>query len=197
MLEEVWKDITGYEGLYQVSNMGRVKTLEKRIRVHNGFRVQQELIIKPILQKSGYAHVGLWKNSICRQNRLHRLVAEAFCTNDAPHKKKQVNHINEDKLDNRACNLEWVTAQQNTLHGSCLKRRARTKNSSKEILQCSFDGKVLRTFPNERQATLYCTGKNAHGEIRKVCLGKQLTAFGYKWRYVKKEVMPNDAEKVC
>ena len=180
--DEVWKDIIGFEGLYQVSNMGRVKTLAKVLNTWNGGRRSKEQIISPIIQKSGYAHVGLWKNQKRKQVRVHRIVAEAFCNNDIPDSKTQVNHINENKLDNRAENLEWVTPKENTNHGTAIKRRV-SKKARRAIFQidkCS--GKVIGIFENERQASLSC-GRESHGEIRKVCIGKQITAYGFRWAY--------------
>lgn len=182
LMQEIWKDVAGFEGLYKVSNMGRVKALAKKVNTWNGGRLCAEQIVKPIEQRSGYAHVGLWRNQECKQSRLHRLVAQAFCVNDDPENKTQVNHINEDKLDNRACNLEWVTPKQNTNHGTCLSRRGR-KGPSRQVVQLDkVSGEVLGVFPNERQASLAC-GRIPHGEIRKVCIGEQLTAHGYRWAY--------------
>lgn len=189
-MDEVWKDVPGYEGLYQVSNMGRVKTFDKLLNTKLGTRRTKEQIISPIIQKSGYAHVGLWRNRQCKQSRVHRLVAEAFCINTDPDTKTQVNHINENKLDNRACNLEWVTPKQNTNHGTAISRRARKGKSLKVVQLDKETGDVLCVFLNERQASLSC-GRSPHGEIRKVCLGKQITAYGYRWRYAEKEVIPN------
>lgn len=180
--EEIWKDIAGFEGVYQVSNMGRVKTLEKLINCWDTPKRRKEQIVTPIIQKSGYAHVGLWRKQTCKQARVHRLVAEAFCENPMPEKKTQVNHINENKLDNRACNLEWVTPKENTNHGTGIERRVR-KHAQHMIIQMDKNtGEVLRIFKNERQASLSC-GHKPHGEIRKVCLGQQITAHGYKWAY--------------
>lgn len=111
---EVWKDIPDYEDLYQVSNMGRIRAFPKMTNIGNKKRFCEMRFLSPIIQHSGYAHIGLWRNGECKQARVHRLVAEAFCANDDPQHKTQVNHLNEDKLDNRAENLEWVTAKQNT-----------------------------------------------------------------------------------
>lgn len=103
-MEEVWKDIKGYEGLYQISNLGRVK------------RVTTGRILKGDKNKDGYLLVKLCKNSIGSNKRIHRLVAEAFIPN--PENKPQVNHIDENKINNRVDNLEWVTANENINHGT-------------------------------------------------------------------------------
>ena len=121
--KEEWKAVPGFEDLYEISNLGRLKALAKKVNTWNGGRACQEKLVKPIIQHSGYAHVGLWRNQKCKQARLHRLVAEAFCPNDDPEHKTQVNHLNEDKLDNRACNLQWVTPKENTRYGNCIAKR--------------------------------------------------------------------------
>lgn len=184
-MKEVWKDVPGFEGIYQVSNMGRVKTLAKLLNTWNGGRMSPEKILMPKIQKSGYAHIGLWRNQKCKQVRVHRLVALLFCENDSQETKTQVNHINEDKLDNRAENLEWVTPKKNTNHGSCIKKRIKKRKSANHhfVVQIDKDtGDVIAVFKNERQASLFC-GRDSHGEIGKVCNGKQKTAYGYKWAY--------------
>lgn len=101
---EIWKDIKDFEGLYQVSNLGRVKRITK-----------SELIMKLTLhKKTGYFQVGLRKGKKRKTASVHRLVAQAFCKN--PQSKNVVNHINGIKTDNNAFNLEWVTKQENEAH---------------------------------------------------------------------------------
>lgn len=106
MTEEFWKDIKGYEGLYQVSNLGRVKSLKRG----------SERILKPRVKSSGYIEVVLYKNSKPKNIRVNRLVAQTFIPN--PEDKPQVNHIDEDKTNNMVSNLEWVTAKENMNHGT-------------------------------------------------------------------------------
>ena len=101
---EVWKDIAGYEGLYQVSSFGRVKSL------WHG----RERIRKPHLNHKGYSELNLCKGGNVKGFKVHRLVAEAFIPN--PQNKREVNHINGIKADNRVENLEWVTPSENQLH---------------------------------------------------------------------------------
>ena len=105
---EIWKDVLGYEGFYQVSNFGNVKTLG-----NNKFRTVK--IMTNVIRK-GYCNVGLTKNNYQKNFRVHRLVAEAFIPN--PNKKPQVNHINGIKDDNKVANLEWATAFENMQHAS-------------------------------------------------------------------------------
>ncbi len=107
-MQEIWKDIEGYEGLYQVSNLGRVSSSPRNGTILN------KRILKNILSNSGYFLVDLSKNNIQKKVLVHRLVAKTFIPN--PKNKLQVNHINGIKTDNRVDNLEWVTAKQNNLH---------------------------------------------------------------------------------
>lgn len=179
---EIWQDICGFEGIYQVSNLGRIKTLDKWLKSGNkSQRLSTERIIKPIIQHSGYAHVGLWKNQKCKQCRVHRLVAQAFCENDNPEIKTQVNHINENKLDNRAENLEWVTPKENTNHGSAIARRIYGRERA--VICYSLFGEWLQVFKSQADANEWCGVARNDGHIAACCRGNQKTAYGYKWQY--------------
>ena len=101
-MNEIWKDIQGYEGLYQVSNLGRVKNLKRN------------KILKSIISSQGYITRQLYKNKIPKNVRIHRLVAEAFIPN--PENKPQVNHIDGNKTNNCVSNLEWVNQCENMQH---------------------------------------------------------------------------------
>jgi len=120
---EIWKDIKGYEGMYQVSNLGRVKSLERLTFFKNGRkpRLEKEMIKRPALDGKGYNRMCLRKHDIPNTFKLHRLVAEHFIPN--PDNKPQVNHINGDKLDNRVENLEWMTNDENMHHSKINKLR--------------------------------------------------------------------------
>lgn len=114
--QEIWKDISGYEGIYQVSNLGRVKSLERRSVNKKSNRILKEIILKPSLNDYGYLYVSFYGISKERKNKmLHILIAEAFIPN-TDKEKWQVNHKNGVRNDNRVDNLEWVTPQQNTIH---------------------------------------------------------------------------------
>lgn len=118
--KEEWRDIKGYEGLYQVSNLGRVKSLSKYHKTKSGY-FSKERILKQIYNDRGYKLVGLSKEWKKEKIFVHRLVAEAFISN--PNNYLQVNHINEfEKDNNRVENLEWCDAKYNCNYGTRNKR---------------------------------------------------------------------------
>lgn len=112
-LEEIWRDVSNYEGLYQISNFGKVRTLTRKIKCCSGkYRIILSQIKKPRKDKDGYMMVDLSKNCSPRTFKIHRLVLEAFKGKS----NLQCNHKNGIKNDNRLCNLEYVTAKQNIVH---------------------------------------------------------------------------------
>lgn len=114
-MQEIWKDVIGYEGLYKVSNLGRVKSLERTVRNNKdgGIRVVGERILKNV-HDGHYLGVTLCKSESQKRIRVHQLVAKAFIDNS--HNKKHVNHINGIRTDNKVSNLEWLTPKENSLH---------------------------------------------------------------------------------
>ena len=172
---EIWKDIKGYEGLYQISSHGRVKSL---------FRYKK--ILKPALQTKGYFYV-----SLCKPNKnftIHRLVAEAFIPN--PDNLPCVNHKDEDKTNNHVDNLEWCTYEYNLNFGTRNERISESllnhTNTSKKVYQYTLDGKFIK----EWKSTNEC-GRNGYnqGTVSSCCRGKIKTHRGYKWSYEKKEAL--------
>jgi len=110
-MEEIWKDVIGLEGLYMVSNLGRIKSLERKVNSHGWFRIKKESIRIPQNHNCGYKSISFGKRG---QSLIHRLVAIAFLEN--PKNLEFVNHKNGIKTDNRIENLEWVTRQENEDH---------------------------------------------------------------------------------
>ena len=171
MTKEVWRDIEGYEGLYQVSDQGRVKSLGRKWR-------KSERILNPVVRHDGYVVVGLYSGGKPKTFKVHRLVCEAFHEN--PDNKPQVNHINEIKTDNRACNLEWCTAEENTNFGTRTERSG--KAQSKPVAQYAQDGELIKIWQSTREVERQ-TGFR-HGYICQSANGKRKQAYGFIWKYV-------------
>ena len=128
-MNEIWKDIKGYEGYYQVSDLGRIKSLGKHIKCRNDFkRFVEEKIRKCLKKSNGYLAISLYKEKKVKTYYVHRIVAETFIenTNNEP----TVNHINEIKTDNRAKNLEWMSYSENLNYNNLRERMSLTKKKS-------------------------------------------------------------------
>lgn len=130
--KEIWKDVKGYEGLYIISNYGHVASLDKVVRGKNqSTRMKHGKIMTPIKNKAlGYYQIRLYdEHGQFKLHYLHRLVADAFLYN--PEHKPQINHKNEDRGDNRAKNLEWVTQSENLKWGGAQERRIKSRYKKK------------------------------------------------------------------
>jgi len=181
---EVWKDVKGYEGLYQVSNMGRVKSLERTVIRKNGKKQTiRERILKPIVGQDGYLLVNLYDSSGKRKSfYAHRLVCETFLDN--PENKPCVNHIDENKTNNVVSNLEWCTYKENNNYGTRNARiaKANVKNKSKPVGQYIRDGELVKVWQSTMEVQRQLGFDN--GVISKVARGKRKTAYGYVWKYI-------------
>ena len=175
---ETWKAIAGYEGLYEVSDLGRIKSL----------KYGKEKILKPRKNTRGYLHVVLCKDGKAKNSKVHRLVAEAFIPN--PNNLATVNHKDEVKTNNTVVNLEWMSQKDNTNYGTRNKRageaisKANINNPmfSKQVQMLDKStGELLATFPSLMEAERV-TGI-AQPNISSCCLGKRKSTGGYKWRY--------------
>ena len=180
-LFEEWLPIEGYEELYQVSNFGRVKSL-------NYNHTNQEQILKPSTNKQGYQLVALYKDGKPKWFSVHRLVAMAFIPN--PNDYEQVNHIDEVKTNNHVSNLEWCDCKYNNNYGTRNEKASKALSGklgkehhlSKQVIQLTLDGEVVRkwdcTMDIKRELGYH------NQSISKCCRGKLKSAHGYKWQYV-------------
>lgn len=179
MKNEEWRDVVGYEGLYQVSSEGRVKSLERKVKHWcGGERIQKERILKPITDHYGYQVVNLYAGGKLKMHKVHRLVCQSF--HDNPDNKPHVNHLNENKTDNRACNLEWSTAKENNNHGTRTERSA--KALSKPVGQYTRDGELVKIWPSVREAEREAGFR--HSTISQAANGKYKHGYGFIWKYV-------------
>lgn len=209
---EIWKDIRGYEGLYQVSNMGRVKSLERITTRKNGVTLPiKEKILQYGIDRKGYYFVGLYKNSKGENKSIARLVAEAFISN--PENKPEVNHINTIRTDNRIENLEWCThkencnnpltkehqkiAQTGKRHSEETKKKISENNKGRK---CYWEGKISKEHPNSKPIIQFSLNGDLikkweclsdvkrelgiqHSNIIKVINGARNQTGNSKWEY--------------
>ena len=182
-MEEIWKDIPGYEGLYQVSNLGNVKSISWK---NTG--AAKNLWLKP--HNKGYYQVELVKNKVKKTYVVHRLVALAFIPN--PQNLPVINHKDENKKNNRVENLEWCDFKYNNrysmnLHPERFKERVYTQKGNYKrrldfpVAQIGDDGEVIKVWSNSRQ--IFVETGMSDWSISECCRGNRKTAYGYKWQY--------------
>lgn len=181
VLEEVWKDIVfkdkgityDYSGKYQVSSLGRVRSL-----IHSN-----PIIIKTFTQQDGYLRVNLYKNGKVNKFYIHRLVAFMFVINEKPDSYTIVNHMDENKQNNKASNLEWCDIKYNANYGTAQKRKAESQKHSRKKVICL---NTLQIFDGAKEAKEWCGASS----IKECCQGKCKTSGKHpetgeklKWLY--------------
>ena len=169
-MKEMWKPVLGYEGLYEVSNLGNIKSFYKRTGVVKN--------IKPCLAR-GYKSIQLCKNKEAKHHLVHRLVWEAFNGPIPPN--MQVNHINEDKTDNRLVNLNLMSPKENINWGTGVKRQS--KSREKAIEQYSLSGELIKSYQSAAAVVAENNGVWNENTIRDCCRRHKKTAYGFIWRY--------------
>lgn len=173
-----WRDIKGFEGLYQCSDEGEVRGVERLMGPAKGDkpRIKKSVKLK-LVDHKGYLQVRLYKNGKQHSYLVHRLIAETFLPNDDP--TKEVNHINECKSDNRVSNLEWISHIENVNHATCQERKVKNNKRTCEVIQISKDGNVLNEYDSIREAGRIT---NISNQSISACVnGKRKTAGGYLW----------------
>lgn len=188
---EIWKDIKNFEGLYQVSHLGNVRSLDAIINCKGAKNIDTHIrkgrILKQSIGTTGYYSVNLSRNGKTKYVRVHKLVAEAFIPN--PNNYYCINHKDGNKLNNYFCNLEWCDFSHNLKEAYRIGLRqnkykgkyGREAQFSKPLLQFSLDGDFIKEWENAEQVKRelgYCAEN-----IRSVCRGKRNQANGFKWKY--------------
>ena len=184
---EVWRDVLGYEGLYVVSNLGRVKSLARKSSTYfygvtpTQYAVKERICKQHIV--NGYLYVHLSRNGVRKNIRVHRIVAEAFMPNTSG--LTCINHLDEDKLNNTVSNIVWCSVIENSNYGTRNSRISKTqrnsKTKSKPVVQMTLDGDVVKEWPSMCEA-------GRHGYDRKrislICRGLEgATSDGYLWKF--------------
>lgn len=188
-MNEVWKDVVGYEGLYQVSNCGGIRI----VRVGSPYYMKLMSCLKS--NKGYYTVMMSDRNGKKKRRSVHRMVAEAFIEN--PNNYPQVNHKDEDKTNNRVDNLEWCSAQYNTkyyydrhpeksigatrVNAKGCPHPHTGKRMSLRVLQMTLDGEIICEWDNSR--SVFRETGMSDWSVSQCCRGVWKTAYGFKWRY--------------
>jgi len=183
-MEEKWLPVVGLEGYYEVSNKGRIKSLERYVCMRNCQKWIPESLITPHRNINGYYCVTLSKDGFAKREYLHRIVANAFLPN--PMNLPFINHKDENPANNCVDNLEWCTHRYNSNYGTCRDRASKKLRNhpalSDRVIQMTLDENPIAEFPSMSEAERV-TGI-AQQNICACCRGKVIHAGGYKWRYV-------------
>lgn len=197
---EVWRPVVGWEGLYEVSNLGRVRSLVRYYDIINKLGIPMHIkrggkVLNSKVMPNGYIIVRLHKDGEETNALAHRLVAQAFIPN--PYNLPVVNHKDQDKANNRVENLEWCTISYNVTYMGA--REEGAIKIRKPIEQLTMDGQHVAYYDCIKTLHRLTGGRFHSRNIKRACLGlHQKTAYGFRWRYADKsfaeqpsEVVPN------
>lgn len=190
-MEEIWKPCKDYEGLYEVSNLGRVRSCDKMVWNGRTYYFKKGELKAPKHRKDGYLTVSLYKNNVGKQVRIHRLVAFAFIENENPDLYKDVNHIDCNRSNNEATNLEWCNALTNHEHSHKLGRKTEppthygedNKFSTPVYVTLLKTGEILE-FVSISDGLKYLGVANPYSKVANVfaSIKRNGTAYGCKWK---------------
>lgn len=193
-MTELWKDVKGYEGLYQVSNLGNVRSVDHEVETIRGGKPivypRKGKALTPVTRQHGYLGVMLYgKGGHPKRGfktfSVHRLVAEAFVEN--PNGYTEVNHLDECKTNNRADNLEWCDHKYNTNYGTTQARRAAKATNdprrAKRVVQIDMNGNEIKTWPSLQEIKRQLGYAPANICRCCTCHPHYSHAYGYRWRY--------------
>jgi len=199
MQEELWKPIVGFEGLYEVSNLGRVRSLDRAVLCKDFFITKKGKLKTIMIDKKGYQYVFLSKEGVERIYRVHRLVAITFIPN--PENKPEIDHINTIKTDNRIENLRWVTSKENAQNAISHKKQRDAwteqlkqlvkqrkiergaKNAPRKVFQYTLDGQFVAEYESIKNARIALGPYNISMALDK----EDRSAGGYIWRSKREE----------
>lgn len=176
---EIWKDIKGYESLYQISNTGKIKSLQRYVCSKNGSKqLIKEKIRKTSITTAGYEYVVLANKGKNKTLLVHRLVAETFLPN--PFNLKCVNHKDENKHNNNVSNLEWCNYEYNNTYKDIHLRRNKD-NTTRKVIQYDLDMNEIKRWDSIIEAANNFNTYSSN--IMKCCIGERNHVNGFKWRY--------------
>lgn len=202
---EIWKDIPGYNGRYQASTLGRIRSTDRTVIKSNGVSVfYKGKILEPFVSTGGYLYVRIADEiNNFHPKRVHRLIALTFILN--PNNYTEINHIDEIRMNNKVENLEWCTKKYNTNYGHCIeksaKKRINTPSLSREVNQYDLNGNFLRSFPSATEAARFLGRKIdiTACRIGQCCRGifkSGNSAYGYLWKFATSENKGKSIEKL-
>ena len=186
-MKEIWKDIDGYEGLYQISNLGRVKSLPRERKTRSCY-ITKEKILKQTKNRNGYWGITLHKDYKLKTIAVHILVAKAFVDN--PNNYPIVNHKDENPSNPKVDNLEWCTVAYNNTYGSAIEKRRKNTNYiekakkiMKKVNQYTLEGELIKTWDSVKEAAMHY--KVCPSNITKVCSKDYKQSCGFLWKLAK------------
>lgn len=182
---EIWRPIRDFEGLYEVSSLGQVRSVDRTVRGANAMSDSYPInrkgrVLKQSMATNGYLFVVLCKDGKHTHTNVHRLVAETFIPN--PDILPEVNHKDEDKTNNAVSNLEWCDRKYNVNYGTGIDRRS--PRFFKRLEQLTMDGQHVAYYESVAELVRQSNGKYKANNIYMAARGDNESSYGYRWRYV-------------